>query len=266
MFERSKGFTLVELLVVLAIIAVLIALLLPAVQYSREAARRRSCANNLKQIGTAILHHEATHTFFPTGGWGGDWVGDPDAGFAEKQPGGWHFNILPYLEESNLREIGSRTDSATKRSTRTELLQSPIAVFYCPSRRADKLYPYTGPVPLRNADPPPSVAKSDYAVNSEISPPRQVVSEGDLSDSLSKTALAGEKSLHSNHYEDGTDDGDRLTMYVGDCTDVRRSTGSPLTFDDSAGGGFGSAHSSGCNLVYGDGSVRFVSYDSTIDQ
>ena len=72
----EPGFTLVELLVVIAIIAALVALALPAVQYARAAARRVSCANNLRQVGTAVLLHEEAHGFFPTGGWGPEWIGE----------------------------------------------------------------------------------------------------------------------------------------------------------------------------------------------
>jgi len=67
--QQRRGFTLVELLVVIAIIAVLIGLLLPAVQSARESARRASCGNNLKQIGTATQTHLQAWQTFPSAGW-----------------------------------------------------------------------------------------------------------------------------------------------------------------------------------------------------
>ena len=67
---RRRGFTLVELLVVITIIGILIALLLPAVQAAREAARRAQCSNNLKQASLAMLQHEEQYKFFPSSGWG----------------------------------------------------------------------------------------------------------------------------------------------------------------------------------------------------
>ena len=87
--KRRSGFTLVELLAVVAIIGLLVGLMLPAIQSAREAARRTTCGNNLKQLAVACLEYDESQRHFPSGGWGYQWNGDPDPGLGPPQPGGW---------------------------------------------------------------------------------------------------------------------------------------------------------------------------------
>ena len=176
----TPGFTLVELLVVIAIIGILVGLTLPAVQMAREAARRSSCANNLRQLAVAVLHHDEAHGWYPTGGSGADWIGDPDAGYGNKQPGGWIYNILSYIEEENLRQIGSGANGQAKREAMVKLLEAPIEILHCPSRRGPRLFPYSGPSTLQNVDPPAKVAKNDYAINRLISYEKSETIQSDI--------------------------------------------------------------------------------------
>ena len=101
--REPRGFTLVELLVVIAILGVLVGLLLPAVQMAREAGRRSQCANNLRQVGLAILRHEGGLGRLPAGSSSpvvdGVWNWSITPGELHH---GWATAILPYLEEQGL--------------------------------------------------------------------------------------------------------------------------------------------------------------------
>jgi prepilin-type N-terminal cleavage/methylation domain-containing protein len=171
MSHRKNAFTLVELLVVITIIGILVSLLMPAVQSAREAARRAQCLNNVKQIGLAMLQHDHHHGFFPTGGWGWGYVGDADRGFDYHQCGGWINNVLPYLEQKPLYDLGAGLPAAAKSTANAERVQMPLVMFNCPTRRRALTYPYKSYIDGGSGGPPANydnvtmVARSDYAAN-----------------------------------------------------------------------------------------------------
>ena len=127
--RRRAAFTLVELLVVIAIIGVLVGLLLPAIQSAREAARRTQCKNQVKQLGLGYILHEEMHKFFPSGGWGFKWMGDPDRGVGSKQPGGWTFSVLQYMEQTAVHAIGAGLPDAEKKTALRDLKSQPVPLF-----------------------------------------------------------------------------------------------------------------------------------------
>ena len=260
----ARGFTLVELLVVIAIIATLIGLLLPAVQSAREAARRTLCHNQVKTIGLAFrLCHDARGAF-PSGGGGYNWIGDASLGVGTGQPGGWTYQVLPYMEMQSVFNSGT--------GTRQALVQTIVPGFNCPSRRPATLRPACC-TPANLSTPVANQGKSDYAANygdaqtvsdsaiygnpttnscpctlyaaspttvtegqsSSFKWPdtsritgivfvRSGVKAKDVTDGLSKTYSVGEKYLNPDKYEDGTDGGDDWGMFTGHQDDTLRTT------------------------------------------
>jgi prepilin-type N-terminal cleavage/methylation domain-containing protein len=169
--QAKRAFTLVELLVVITIIGILIALLLPAVQAAREAARLAQCQNNLKQLGLAMLDFEQASKRLPPGGWGYNWAPDADRGNDVEQPGSWLYNILPYLEQLPLYQRGSDGQPGLWTSTQlagmAQVLQTPFAMMNCPTRRKAVAYPniyyQTTVLNDEGADRVPNDARGDYA-------------------------------------------------------------------------------------------------------
>ncbi|MEW4455079.1 DUF1559 domain-containing protein [Bremerella sp. JC817] len=137
--SQRKGFTLVELLVVIAIIGVLIALLLPAVQQAREAARRTSCFNNLKQLGLAMHNYHDTFLTFPSGYIATD--SDHKTPLAEGQPGwGWASLILPQMEQGNIADSLINYNLSITHGNNQAARETIIMAYACPSDRSPEVF------------------------------------------------------------------------------------------------------------------------------
>lgn len=163
-----NALTLVELLVVLGIVSVIASLTLMAVMQARESARQVTCRNNLRQIGVAVTSFDAAKKHLPTNGWGFCFLPDAYVDSRYGQPGGWSYQLLPFLELSNVYDLphSQQTESERIKSI-TTLISTEIPIYRCPSKSAPILvkqadFPefYTN---LRN--PPPLVAGGHYAVN-----------------------------------------------------------------------------------------------------
>jgi len=286
---------LVESLVVVTILGVLMALLLPAVQQSRQTARAVQCKSHLHDIALALLLREETRGALPSSGWGWKWPPHVDRGDSEHQPGSWVYCILPYIEQGPL--FGEQTPDQVRLST-------VLSNFYCPSRRPAEVYPCTNDEVY--APKAELVAKSDYAANAGdhdepnaagpghafVQP--ETLAQGDdptwwamqgvvldsngllfqrssirmaeITDGTANTYLVGEKSLDPEHYTSGAGLGDKESVYHGDDDDTCRVTfigdGSPRC--DTPGFAsrtlFGSAHPGGCHMAMADGSVHTIHY------
>lgn len=272
--SAGRGFSLVELLVGLAVVALMLQIMLPAIQMAREAARRVQCQNQLRQVALAVLQHEAAVRRFPCGGWDWWWVGDPDRGNDVRQPGGWVFNVLDYMEQHELRRAGQGLHGPARASAIRNRCETPISLFYCPSRRPSQAYPQRTDVTQPSTNtvpdlPPRRAARSDYAINagsaggtnypSFLPPPRSLqqvdhghfrwpktgyfngicylrsrVAAKHVTDGLSRTYLVGEKYLHWAHYATGMDEGDNENLYTGFNNDIFRS-GAVMPMRDDRG-------------------------------
>ena len=281
--RSNPGFTLVELLVVIAVVGILASLTLAAVQQARESASRSRCANHLHQIGLAMLkHHDTFHALPSNGGWdpsdapiptasGGTtyisstdnlningptlyyWgVGEPNR-LGPEQPGSWAFSILPGVEQNNVFQ---------QRDWKVA-----VELYACPSRRPpvpqlalliDEYGSYVG-----GGWP---WGKTDYAANALVVPNRpKVVRLAEITDGTSPTLLVGETSLDPKNYLSGTWAFDEPFFSGGSAGTARFDT---KVLRDALGVNFqnmwGSAHAGGCNFLFADGHVGTVPF--TIDR
>jgi prepilin-type N-terminal cleavage/methylation domain-containing protein len=273
---RLRGaFTLVELLVVIAIIGILVALLLPAVQKTREAANAAKCRTHLKQLALAFHSHHDTLGYFPGGGQGPvsppTYVnGIPAVGAQQKA--GWGFAVLPYIEAGNVQKAGAYVAVST-----------PHPLFFCPSRRPPqtasgfKWPPGTkGQIP--GAPDPFTTALCDYAAsNSEgtgvvryLYPHRLA----EITDGASGTLLLGDKHLYLLELGQWQPDDNEGYTAGWDHDTIRHTDGAKdpkwTPTPDYAGGEsgtdgnlvgvFGSSHPGVFHMAFVDGSVHRLSY------
>jgi prepilin-type N-terminal cleavage/methylation domain-containing protein len=270
MRSKHRAFTLVELLVVIAIIGVLVALLLPAVQAAREAARRTSCTNNLKQIGLALqMHHNSAKRLPP--GWLGFQPGtnipDPEG----ERGWGWAARILPYMEENNVAKSMVHYHKPLTDDLNKQARELVLSAFRCPSDLEPETFTlemedgggpvaelgkcnYVGMFGSLEIEDDPNTGDGVFFHNSRIN-------FRHIRDGLSKTFFVGERSSRPGGSTwvgvfPGADEA--MARVVGVADHPPTETGSHL--DD-----FGSAHVGITHFLMGDGAIINIAEDINED-
>jgi prepilin-type N-terminal cleavage/methylation domain-containing protein len=279
--QSRPAFTLIELLVVIAIIAILMGLLLPAVQRVREAANRVQCANNLKQIGLAIHNHAHSRGYLPGGGYyhlsARSWL-DPnktEPGNGPKQEWGWGYQILPYIEQDNLWRTPYTLPGQPPGSGDALVMSTPVAIFYCPTRRQQTVltrsegkrslidYAANGGTYAAGADW--HNANNGIVVRSSFG---TKITFSDIRDGTTNTIAVAEKNLNIAVLNDPNvnagDDNSGWAIGM-DWDHTRWANLAPaadrfVPGSDLADTRFGSSHPSGFSAVFCDGSVRFLAF------
>ena len=274
--RNRRAFTLIELLVVIAIIAVLIGLLLPAVQKVREAANRMKCANNLKQLGLALhSYHDEYGTFPP---------GQVKAPYARwKTNHGWAVFILPYIEQQSLYNAYD-WDQALAAQANQGVVARPLKSFWCPSAPEQDRYDTThGLFPSYGG----KGACGDYAPTWYVDPalatgdtqgvlaPNCMTKLTDITDGTSNTILLTEDAGRPRRWQAGRPGEDNALPgcpWTGGANPIVMQGSTPDGAMHPGTCGINcsnerevySFHPAGANAVFADGSVHFLRADMSI--